>query len=75
MLLTEEALKKWTGFSRRSALTRWLESEDIKFWFGQKGRIITTLNFIEKQVGSGQSAEGFAVPRFKNGQKKERPTH
>ncbi len=62
MLLTEEELKKWTGYSRRSALIRWLEKEAIDYRLGNKGQIITTLNAIEQQEKATSEEE--QRPRF-----------
>lgn len=46
ILLTEQDLMQWTGYSRRADLEKWLTLQGIKPVHGKGGTIITTLNAV-----------------------------
>lgn len=41
-IITEEALKDATGYSRRADIERCLQRQGILFWRGKEGRLWTT---------------------------------
>ena len=39
MLLMEESLMEWTGYSRRADLMKWLRERRIRYELGRGGRV------------------------------------
>lgn len=54
-LLTEDELKKWTGYRQRAKLEAFLRREKIPFSYGKGNKIIATLAAVDHAI-AGQKA-------------------
>jgi hypothetical protein len=48
-LITEEALKEWTGHKHRDNLIRWLDHNQVFWRTGKDGRICITVSALDDQ--------------------------
>ena len=55
MLLMEEALMEWTGYSRRADLMRWLDEHGYGYELGRGGRVCVK----QADLGSKKTTEEF----------------
>lgn len=55
-LLTEEELKKWTGYEQRQKLESWLRENKIKFTYGKGNKLITTQEAVDRALVGTKAA-------------------
>jgi phage antirepressor YoqD-like protein len=49
-LLTEDALKKWSGYSQRAKLEAWLKQNKISYTYAKGNKLITTQEAIDRSL-------------------------
>lgn len=62
-LLSEEDLKRWTGYKQRSKIEKFCKMYKVKTWLGQGNRILTTEHEFRKTglvpPNAAQEDDGF----------------
>ncbi len=48
--VSQEELSEFCGYHRRGDIQRWLEQNNIEFFFGKKRKICTTTEAIERAL-------------------------
>lgn len=48
--VTQEELTEFTGYHRRGDIQRWLEQNNIGYFFGKKRKICTTMDAINRAL-------------------------
>ena len=49
-LILEPELKEWCGYTSRTAIMNWLDTNQIPYKLGKDGRICTTATAVEKSL-------------------------
>ncbi|OQX33589.1 MAG: hypothetical protein B0D91_14080 [Oceanospirillales bacterium LUC14_002_19_P2] len=49
-LVTEDELKEWTKYVRTGDIIRFLRENQVPFWEGRGGRVLTTLEAINSSL-------------------------
>lgn len=66
-LLNEEALKKWTGYTRKGDLEKFCKKHGIRVFPGRNGTICTTLTAVNQALAvSEKSGSDFDVIEFES---------
>ena len=55
-LLTEDQLKQWSQYSRRSDLLDFLRANGILYFRGRGGSVLTTLKAVNDSLKSGEQS-------------------
>ena len=51
--VTQDELSEWCGHKKRGHIQRWLEENRINYFCGNKKRLCTTTEAIERALGKG----------------------
>lgn len=56
-LVTEEDLRKWTGFEQRAKLEAWLRENRICYTYGKGNMLITTMAAVNRAIAGEQAQQ------------------